>query len=184
MVKQNFWGVYFAFYYLGSFGRSIIGLSYAESVKLLIALNGVGIVGRVIPNHLADRCFGPMNTLIPIALVSSILTFSWIAVNSRGGLYAWAIIYGMSGAGIQSLFPAVLSSLTTDPRMQGTRMGMMFTMVSFATLTGPPISGLLIQKGGGSYKYAQMFSGLDMLIGCLLMCCARFMKSKKLRARV
>lgn len=176
--------MYFAFYYLTSFGRNIIGLPYSESITLLIVMNGVGILGRVVPNHLADRYFGPLNTLIPVCLFSSILCFAWIAVSSRGGLYAWAIVYGIVAAAIQSLFPAVLSSLTTDLRMAGTRMGMVFTIVSFAVLTGPPIAGQLIQKMGGRYEGAQIFAGVDLLIGFAFMCAARYAKSKNLRAKL
>jgi MFS family permease len=143
-------------------------------------LNGVGVIGRVVPNFLADRYFGPLNSLIPVCLLTATLSFCWIAVSSRGGLYAWAVIYGMVGAAIQSLFPATLSSLTTDLRMAGTRMGMVFTIVSFAVLTGPPIAGQLIQRMEGKYTGAQVFAGADMLVGCALLCAARWAKSKKL----
>jgi len=176
--------VYFAFYYLSSFARSIIHLPYGESVNLLITLNGVGVVGRVIPNFVADRYLGPMNMIIPVVFASSLLAFCWIAVDSRGGLYAWAVIYGIVGAGIQSMFPATLSSLTTDLSMAGTRMGMVFTIVSFAVLTGPPIAGQLIQKKAGGYEYAQIFAGADMLVGCALLTAARYAKSKKLVAKL
>jgi len=172
--------VYFAFYYIGSFARDIIGLPYTESINLLIVLNGVGSVGRIVPNHLADRYLGPMNMLIPSALFSSILCFCWLAVTSRGGLYAWCVIYGMVGAAIQSLFPATLSSLTTNLSMMGTRMGMVFTIVSFAVLTGPPIAGLLIQKKGGQYDYAQIFAAVAMLLGAGFLSAARFAQSRTL----
>ncbi|CZR57866.1 related to monocarboxylate transporter 4 [Phialocephala subalpina] len=180
----NFWGVYFAFYYIGSFARSIIDLPYTESINLLIVLNGVGVLGRIIPNFLADRFFGPMNSIIPVILISSALCFCWIAVDSRGGLYAWAVVYGLMGAAIQSLFPATLSSLTQDPRMQGTRMGMVFSIVSFAVLTGPPIAGQLIQRKGGSYTYAQIFAGVDLIIGCCFLLAARYAKSPKLMVKL
>ena len=153
-------------------------------MDLLIVLNGVGSFGRVVPNHLADRYFGPLNSMIPILIISSMLSFSWIAVSSRGGMYAWTVIYGIVGAAIQSLFPATLTSLTTDLRMTGTRMGMVFTLVSFAVLTGPPIAGQLIQKKGGMYTYAQIFAGLDMLIGCAFLVAARRAKSKKLAVKI
>jgi len=150
----------------------------------LIVMNGIGTIGRIIPNFLADRYFGPLNSLIPVCMLSGALTFCWIAVSSRGGLYAWAVIYGIVGAAIQSLFPATLSSLTTDLRMAGTRMGMVFTIVSFAVLTGPPIAGQLIQRKGGNYEYAQIFAGLDMLVGCSLLCAARYAKNKNLRVKL
>jgi predicted MFS family arabinose efflux permease len=183
-AKEVFWGVYFAFYYVGSFGRSTIHLSYAEAVNLLIVLNSMGVFGRLGPNFVADRYLGPQNTLIPIVAITSLLLFCWIRVSSRGGLYAWVIIYGIVGAAIQSLFPAALSSLTTDLRMAGTRMGMVFTVVSFAVLTGPPIAGQLIQKKGGGYEYAQLFAGADMLVGCCLLIVARYSSNRKLMVRI
>lgn len=174
--------MYFAYYYLGSFAQSIIGILPTESINLLVVLNGVGVLGRTAPNFLADRYFGPMNTLISVVLVSSGLSFAWVGVTSQGGLYAWAVIYGVFSAAVQSLFPATLSSLTTDLRMAGTRMGMVLTIVSFAVLTGPPISGQLIQIKGGAFEYAQIFSAVAILFGCGLLCVARWMISKKSRS--
>ncbi len=57
---------------------------------------------------------------------------------------------------------------------------MVFTIVSFAVLTGPPIAGQLIQRMEGKYTGAQVFAGADMLVGCALLCAARWAKSKKL----
>ena len=54
-----------------------------------------------------------------------------ITVRSRS-------VIGNIGAGIQSLFPATLSTLTTDLQKVGVRMGLVFTLVSFAALMGPP----------------------------------------------
>jgi len=125
-----------------------------------------------------------MNSLIPVVLLTSMLSFCWVAVGSRGGLYAWAVVYGIVGAAIQSLFPATLSSLTTNLSMAGTRMGMIFTIVSFAVLTGPPIAGQLIQRNDGKYTYAQVFSGADMLVGCCFLIAARMAKSKELRVKI
>lgn len=64
--------------------------------------------------------------MIPVCAASAIITYCWIVVNSRGSLYAWTVIYGLFGAAIQGLFPAVLASLTTDLRKRGVRMGMIF----------------------------------------------------------
>ncbi|KAG9247481.1 major facilitator superfamily domain-containing protein [Calycina marina] len=180
----NFQGVYFAFFYMGSFARTIIGLPYEESINLLLVLNGVGAIGRIVPNHLADRFFGPMNCIIPSVVASSFLYYCWIAVTNRAGLYGWAIVYGIVGAAIQSLFPATLSSLTTNLRMMGTRMGMVFTIVSFAVLTGPPIAGALIAAKDGEYQYAQIFAGLDLTVGCCFLIAARVCKSRKLKFKM
>ncbi len=174
-----FLGLYFAFYYVVSFSRDIIGMPYTESLNLLLVINGVGIPGRLVPNHLADR-FGIFNVFVPVASIAGICVFSWMAVKNATGLYVWCAFYGMSAGGIQSLFPAGLSSLTTDLRKAGVRMGMIFTIVSFATLAGPPIAGAIITASGGSYYGAQAFAGAALLLGTSLMAAARSVKLRRL----
>ncbi|KAK2610294.1 hypothetical protein N8I77_003740 [Diaporthe amygdali] len=174
-----FLGVYFAFYYLASYSRDIIGLSYVDSLNLLLLLNGIGIIGRLVPNHLADR-WGPINVFVPTAVIAGVCQLTWIAVTSPSGLYAWAVFFGIAAGGIQSLFPAGLSSLTTDLRKSGTRMGMVFTIVSFATLTGPPIAGAIISSCGGQYYGAQAFAGGTMILGGGFMMAAKVVKQRRL----
>ncbi|KAI9748721.1 MAG: hypothetical protein M4579_007139 [Chaenotheca gracillima] len=171
------WGLYFAFYYVGAFGRDIIGVSQSDSISLLLIMNGVGLIGRLIPNHMADRLCGPLNVIIPFAFIAGIVLYCWIAVSSRGGLIAFSVIYGLFAAGIQSLFPATLSSLTTDLRKAGVRMGMVFSIVAFACLTGPPLAGALIQQDDGGYLYAQIFAGTSLVVGGFVLTAARIAKS-------
>lgn len=47
-------------------------------------MNGVGLVGRLVPAYLADQYFGPLNTLIPFVLTSGLLIYCWAAVVSPG----------------------------------------------------------------------------------------------------
>ncbi|USP77609.1 hypothetical protein yc1106_04883 [Curvularia clavata] len=168
-----FWGVYFAFYYVSSFGVDIIGIPQYESFNLFLVLNGVGVIGRTLPAYLADRCTGPMNILLIVTALSIICAWAMIGVTSRGGLYAWTVVYGIVGNGVQGMFPATLSSLTTDLKKSGVRMGMIFTIVSFSVLTGPPIAGVLITRNDGHYVYAQAFAAASMVVGFFLLCGAR-----------
>lgn len=137
----------------------------------------MGFFGRLIPAYLADRYFGPLNTLIPFVFISGLVLFCWVAVSSHGGLVVFAVIYGLFSASIQGLFPAILSSLTTDLKKTGVRMGMVFTIVSFACLTGPSIGGALLMKGRGDYLYAQIFSGTVLTCGCLTLIATRIAKT-------
>ena len=99
---------------------------------------------------------------------------AWSGVSTPPGLWAFSAIYGFFAAGVQGLFPAALSSLTTDLRKAGARMGMGFFIVSFACLTGPPLAGVLVQLGDGTnYLYAQLWAGMSMLCGSLLVLGAR-----------
>jgi hypothetical protein len=63
-------------------------------------------------------------------------------------------------------------------------MGMVFTIVSFAVLTGPPIAGQLIQKKGGGYEYAQIFSGSVMLVGSGFLTAAKMCKDRRLLVKM
>lgn len=189
----NFWALYFGFFYvsilvpcihklltvspqIGTFGRQVIGLSYEDSVNLIIINNGVGIVGRLIPAYLANKRFGPLNTIVPLTLAASAVTYSWIAVKTTAGVYVFIILYGIFSNGIQGLWPSTLSSLTSDISKTGGRMGLGFTVVSFACLTGPPLGGALIGTGLG-YLPAQIWAGTCFLCGGVCLLLARVSKT-------
>lgn len=171
-------GVYFAFYYAASFSRDELAFSYPDSLNLLLVLNGIGFIGRLVPNWFADKV-GTITVFTPMAFLSGLLTYCWIAVESPAGLYAWSVIFGIAGNAVQALFPAGVSALTTDPSKQGTRIGMIFTIVSFAVLTGPPIAGAIITASSGRYHGAQAFAGSCLMIGTLFLALARIVKTKK-----
>ena len=170
------WGVWFAFYYIPSYASDILHTSSSTSTSLLLIMNGVGIPGRIIPAYLADKYTGPLNMLILFTSIGGIVTFTWAAVSDLRGLVGWAVVYGICSAGFLGLFPATLSTLTADPQKMGTRMGMIFSILSFACLTGPPIAGELIQRMNGSYLGAQIFAGLAVIMGCLVLVIARISK--------
>ena len=137
-------------------------------------MNGVGIITRIIPNYIADRYTGPLNVFFPAGLSSSILLYCWIAVHSVTGIWVFAGFYGLTGAAVQGMFPAVVTSLTKDQAKAGVRMGMLFSIVGFAVLTGPAICGALITKDGGNYLYAQLFSASSLVLGCCFLIAARY----------
>ncbi|KAI9811784.1 MAG: hypothetical protein M1826_003095 [Phylliscum demangeonii] len=168
------WGLYIAFYFIGSFGRDVLHLSRSASISLILIMNGVGLFGRLIPNHYGgDRWLGPLNTLITVVAAGAVLLYGWMGVHSPAGLVAFAVCYGFVAGGIQSLFPATISSLTPDPAHAGVRMGMVFSLVSFACLTGPPIAGALIQRDQGRYRGAQLFAASALAAGGLVLVAAR-----------
>ncbi|GAB1211119.1 hypothetical protein ATERTT37_000231 [Aspergillus terreus] len=172
----NFWGIYVSFFYIGSFGRDVIGVSQSTSIDVLLVMNGVGLVGRLIPNLMADLYTGPLNMLIPFSLCTGVVAYCWTAVHDLQGLYIFSALYGLFAAGIQSLFPATLSTLTTDLKKTGVRMGMVLSVVAVAALIGSPIAGALIQRDNGEYLYAQMFMGSAVLAGTITLIGARLAK--------
>ncbi|KAJ0417183.1 major facilitator superfamily domain-containing protein [Aspergillus carlsbadensis] len=172
----NFWGLYIGFFYIGSFSRDVIGVSSSTSIDVLLLMNGIGLLGRVIPNLMADRFTGPLNMLIPFSFLTGLIAFTWAAVHNLRSVYAFSSFYGLAAAGIQSLFPATLSTLTTDLKKMGARMGMVMSVVGIAALIGSPIAGALVERGDGDYLYAQMFMGSVILAGTMFLIAARMAK--------
>ena len=140
-------------------------------------MNAIGIPGRVLCGLAADRLLGPVNTLAPVTFLAGVLLYCWAAINNLGALFAFCIVYGFFGAGVQSLFPAACASLTTDLKKMGVRTGMCFTVVSIASLTGPPLAGALIELNHGSFLYAQMFGGSAFVLGSLTLVAAMIAKN-------
>ena len=171
-----FVAVYIGFYYVGSFGRNILGTSQSTSINLLLTMNGCGVMARIAPNFLSDRLTGPLNLMIPFAAVSAVVFYSWLAVSSVTGLWIFACFYGIFAAGIQGLFPVVLTSLTDDPQKLGVRTGMGFAIIGCAVLIGPPIAGALVSANNGSYVGLQAFAGSCMLLGFSVLLACRWSK--------
>ena len=172
----NFCGLYVGYFYIGSFGRNIIGVSQSTSVYLLLVMNGVGLPMRLIPSLYASKYTGPLNMVVPSALATGIAAFGWAGVKNLGGLYTWAVFYGSVAASLQALFPGTLGSLTTDLQKVGVRFGMVFAVVGVSVLIGSPIAGVLIQSDNGQYLYAQMFMGCMITVGSLVLASCRIAK--------
>jgi MFS family permease len=171
----TFWGLYFAFFYIGSYGRNVLGVSYQQSINLLLVQICMGFVFRLLPSYFADK-IGSLNVLIPFTFICGIMMFGWIGIHSVGALYGFAVIYGSGSAVIQSLWPAAIGKLSRTPDLKkaGVRMGMAFTIVSFSSFTGPPLAGALIQQNGGNYTYANIWAGTSFFIGGCLLIATRY----------
>jgi MFS family permease len=128
---------------------------------------------------------GPLNTIIISSLATGIMIFCWAAVHTRTGLWAFAAFFGLFAAGIQSLFPACLASLTPDLQKRGSRMGMGFAVAGIASLTGTPLGGALVQENKGRFLYAQMWAGASLVAAAVMLATSRYARTGlKLKAVV
>ncbi|KAK1538636.1 major facilitator superfamily transporter [Colletotrichum paranaense] len=174
-----FMALYFGFFYINTYARKVIGFSTTESVTLLLITNGMGIPIRPIVGWLADRHVGPINMFVMTMFLLGCMEFAWIGVETRAGMYAFSVFYGLSNGATQGVFVGSTASLTTDPQKMGTRFGMVATISGFATLAGPPIAGAIIDRSGGSYLGAQVWGGVMMIAGALTVGAARTAKAGK-----
>ncbi|KAI1385463.1 MFS general substrate transporter [Hypoxylon trugodes] len=156
---------YFSFYYIASFGTEALGMSYSAASIMVILINGAGIVFRVIPPIIADR-IGPINVMFPVTLAWAIVAFCWLAVDNVPGLYVFACFYGICSGSFQCLTATAVASITKRLDTVGTRLGMAFSIASFASLTGPPIGGAIQAANGGKFTGAQAWAAIMTFIGC------------------
>ncbi|KAF6828314.1 MFS monocarboxylate transporter [Colletotrichum plurivorum] len=170
-------GAYFAYYYVPQFGKKRLGLDDNEALTILLIMSAVGVTGRLIPPYIADRSIKPLRTLVVSIFLSSINLYAWPGVKSQPGLIVWVIAYAFTVNAVQTLFTASMGEVTSDMSKLGVRIGMVFTVISFACLAGPPIGGALVDMAGGNFLYAQMFAGSTMLVGGFLVALAKVKQS-------
>ncbi|KAI8715921.1 RF-PROK-I domain-containing protein [Fusarium sp. LHS14.1] len=142
------WPTWISYNYARQYATDKLDGTASDSFTILIVINAVGIPGRMVAAWLADRYFGAVNVFIPTILSAGICIYMWSQVHTLPGGFVWVSIFGYFGAGIQSMFPSTCASLTKDLSKSGTRIGMIFTIISFAALTGSPLAGKFMQMTG------------------------------------
>ncbi|OTA97646.1 hypothetical protein M434DRAFT_382570 [Hypoxylon sp. CO27-5] len=136
--------------FIDLYGYTYASFTSLDSINLLLVTSALGIPGRIIPGFIAARFLGPLNTAIPTAASVALVLYCWPAVaHAPGPLYGFAIAYGLVASAIQSF------------------------VVAFASLTGSPIAGAIIQTSGGSYLGAQLWAASSMLLGAVALAAAR-----------
>ena len=158
---------------VNTYARQVIGFGSVKSVNLLLIVNAAGMPTRPLLGFLADRYVGPMNMLLLSSGLLGIVFFVWMGIDNKPSMYGFTVLYGAATGGTQGIFVGALASLTKDLSKAGTRFGMIFSLMSVATLTGAPIAGALIQSSQGSYIPAQVWAGTVTLVGCATVGLAR-----------
>ncbi|KAK3385990.1 MFS monocarboxylate transporter-like protein [Podospora didyma] len=159
-------GLFFPYFYMPKYGGEVIGLPSSTSLTMLLILNSVGIPARLIPTFVAHYFFGAFSVLIPFSFCTGIMNFVWLIITEPSSFISFSVVFGVVANAV----------LTTDLTKMGTRIGMIMTFASLACLIGPPISGFLIARGKGSFRYAQIFAGTTVLAGTAIMCVSRWLQ--------
>ncbi|KAJ6000453.1 hypothetical protein N7481_000862 [Penicillium waksmanii] len=164
----GFLGFYNFLFYVQSYAIETGIVDSNLGFYLISMLNAASTFGRIGPNFLADHV-GPLNMLTPAVTITSILAFVWIGVHTVPGIIILA-------GGFVSLPPVVMASMTPDVRDLGTRLGMMFAIVSFGLLIGTPIGGAILSDTN-KYLGVQLFTACCLVASAVLMAALRFVRS-------
>jgi MFS family permease len=140
---------------------------------IVSVLNGVAFFGRILPGFLADK-IGRFNTLILLVtftLLSMLILWLPFGHKSLPAFYAFAVLFGFGTGGIFGLTPACMGQMCKAQEF-GRYFGTMYSVVSFSTLVGIPLSGMLAQQVGLQAMVAFYCSLLGLSLGALL--CSRW----------
>lgn len=172
----GFTGLLIPFYYISSYGTDKAGMSSDLAFYLIPIMNAGGVLGRLLPNYLADHA-GPLNIMISFTSVCFLLAFVWPAIHSPAGTIAFAVLYGIGSGSYVGLPAAAVASITPDLRHVGTRIGTCFVFGAIGILVGTPIAGALVRLSTKSYWEAQVFCGAVVLAAVGALVAARIARS-------
>ena len=139
----NFLGLYVFYYYINLYAIEVVGTNPNLASYLLAILNSGSFFGRLIPNYVAGR-FGLLNVQIIFGVLSGALAFALLGIKSTGGVIAFTVIYGFVSAPYVSLPIPIVTSLTPDKSIWGTRLGMCFGIIGLGALIGSPAAGAIL----------------------------------------
>lgn len=110
--------------------------------------------------------------IVMSAFTAILILALWLPATGNAALVVFAVFIGIaSGAGI-GLTPALCAQVSPIQEI-GIRSGTVFTIASFAALTGSPIGGQIIAVTHGSFRYAIVFGGVSCAIGTALFIATR-----------
>lgn len=166
-----YWGMFIPITFIVVEARAQ-GMSGHLADYLVPILNGASIIGRTVPNALADKV-GHYNMMIMMATLTTVLILGvWLPTSGDAATVAFAALFGISsGAGI-GLTPVLCAHISPITEIN-IRSGTALTISSFAALTGSPIGGQIIAKSFGSFDNVKIFGGVACGIGTLLFLASR-----------
>ncbi|KAF4621798.1 hypothetical protein D9613_012085 [Agrocybe pediades] len=173
----------------GSFFVALV--DYARSLSIpehtsfyvLAVMNAGGVLGRLAPPYMSDT-LGRFNLLVPCAFVTGLsCVVFWVFAKTVVSVMLFAATYGFfSGAFISLVNPCVAQ--ISDIRQIGTRIGMLYTIISFPSLIGGPAAGALLAHYHGSFTAMIAFAGTTVIVGSVLLLGAKLVVDRNLLAKV
>lgn len=158
--------------YLSAFVLSK-GFTNMFSFDVITILNASSAVGRVAAGFLAD-IIGPFNASIIFTLLTSVACFGiWLPAGaSKGGLIAFALVFGFTSGGNVSLMPVTVGKLCPT-REYGRYFGTVYTIVSLGVLLAIPVANAVVGRRG-EYWGVIVVTGTAYAASALVFAAAKF----------
>ncbi|CAK3973557.1 MFS general substrate transporter [Lecanosticta acicola] len=173
-------GLYVPYFFITDYAAQRSHLGEELAFFMLPIMASGGLIGRTLPAMIADK-FGCLQTLTFTTSISALLIFCWIPIReSKGGLIAWSILYGVFSGPFVSLQTPTIAAITADMRFVGGRMGMATLCLALGVLVGNPIAGKIMT--GQDWVGLQWFVGATLAASTILIAATMVMKGRQDRA--
>lgn len=97
---------------------------------VLAVMNAGSVFGRILPSFLAD-IFGRFNMIIPCAFCAGLsVLVVWPFSKTLCIMMLFAVIYGFFSGAFNALIIPCIAQIS-QPEQIGTRMGMLYSLLSF-----------------------------------------------------
>jgi MFS family permease len=159
------WALFIPLTYITSWAMDTHIGSQAFGFQLLAILNAASFFGRWLPGYGADH-IGRFNTIIiSLTMCFFFVVGLWLPGTLEGSpgrgstvlAILFAVGFGFSSGSNISLTPVCIGELCATEEY-GRYYATCYTVVSIGCLTGLPIVGAIMQRGGGSYVGSVVFT--------------------------
>lgn len=164
-------GLYVPIFFISQFGIAY-GASLNYAFYLLPVLNAGSAVGRFLP-ALMSQTLGPLNAILVSMAACVAMGFAWISVQSSAKVAVFAVFYGLASGTFMALPGACFGAIAPSPAAAGRRTNLGALIAAAGILIGPPIGGLLLRAKDTDFQHAQIYTGVLMAAGGVLVLAAR-----------
>ncbi|KAF9810515.1 hypothetical protein IEO21_06876 [Rhodonia placenta] len=159
------------------------GISPTTAFYVLAIMNAGSVPGRLLPPFASDT-LGRFNLMVPCVFLAGLLVLLlWTLAKNLAAIIMFSLLFGFCSGGFNALIISCVAQISEDSQI-GTRVGILYTVISFPSLGGGPAAGALLSYSHGSYIGTIVLSGSTILVGSLLMLCARLKIDGRWIARV
>ena len=172
----SFLGLYVFYYYINLYATEVVGTSPDLASYLLAILNAGSFFGRLLPSYLAGH-FGLLNVQIVLGIICSALAFVLMGIKSTAGVVVFTVIYGFVSAPYVSLPIPIVTSLSPDKTIWGTRLGMSFAVIGLGSLIGSPAAGAILgNRPDRDWTGLIVWCGVVFMVATVVITCVRILK--------
>lgn len=165
-------GIFVPFFFAQAYAQAFNIAQGGINFYLVAIINAGSFCGRVLPMVIGDIT-GPINAALPVALMVVIIGACWVAVKSTAGIIVFCSAYGFVSGAYISLALGIVTTLSPNLAIMGTRMGMMSLPMAIGLMIGTPVAGALGDKG---WIWLQVFCPACLAVAMTLMFATRTFK--------